>query len=220
MENVAYQNASMDLRQAGQFLFQHQLTWGNAGNMSVRLGDRRFLITASGTRLGQLSEQDFVLCDVEGAILSQGKPSKEMPMHRAVYEMRPEIQAVIHASPFYATLLSCSTLDVPNNWFVEAMYYLERVVRIPYYHPGSKELGEAVREKALQANVLLLENHGVLVFDVSLQEALMALQTLEVACRMVIMARSAGLEIQPLNADTVTDFLTRSGYRKPRQWSA
>jgi L-fuculose-phosphate aldolase len=98
------------------------------------------------------------------------------------------------------------------------MYYLERVERVAYCHPGSAALGEAVRAKARGANILLLENHGVLVYDTSLQEALMGLQTLEMVCRMAITARSASLELRSLPASTVVEFLNNSGYRPRREW--
>ena len=194
------------------------LTWGNAGNLSVRLSSDSYLITASGTRLGELGDDDFAECFFQGPLPGGRKPSKETPMHQAVYEQRPEIGAVLHASPFYSTLIACTDLQVPADLFVEDMYYLERVARVEYCHPGSAALGEAVRAKARQANILLLENHGVLVYDISLQEAMMGLQTLEMVCRMAITARGAGLELRSLPASTVTDFLTSSGYRSRREW--
>lgn len=201
-------------------MHENELAWGNAGNISARLGPDSCLITASGTDLGRLAEDDLVVCGWgEKATQQTGRrPSKEVPMHRAFYELRPEINAVLHASPFFSTLVACSDLHLPANWFVEDMYYLERVVRVPYCHPGSKDLGEAVREKCAGANVLLLENHGVLVADTSVREALMGLHTLEMVCRMVVTARSAGIEVRGLSVDTVRYFLQQSGYRKPREW--
>lgn len=139
-------------------------------------------------------------------------------MHTAVYQARPEINAVLHASPFYSTLIACSDLEVPGDLFVENMYYLERVARVRYCHPGSAELGAAVGEQATEANILLLNNHGVLVYDTSISEALMALHTLELVCRMVLTARSAGVAFNHLPAATVTDFLTNAGYRPRREW--
>jgi L-fuculose-phosphate aldolase len=128
------------------------------------------------------------------------------------------MNAVLHAAPFYATLLSCTTIAIPSDWFVEGMYYLERVARVPYHHPGSDELGEGVRAVATKANVLLLDNHGVLVYDTSVKEALMALHTLELTCQMVVAARGAQLPLRPLAPDVVRDFLERSGYRPRREW--
>ena len=210
--------ARKGLQSAGRYMLDNDLAWGNAGNISARLGPDRYLITASGTRLGELKDDDFIECSFEGSLSINRKPSKETPMHRAIYEQRPEIGAVLHASPFYSTLVACADIQILADLFIEDMYYLERLAHVDYFHAGSLELGEAVREKARQANVLFLDNHGVLVYDTSIQEALMGLQTLEMVCRMVITARSAGLELRSLPASTVTDFLDNSGYRPRREW--
>ncbi|QHT61131.1 class II aldolase/adducin family protein [Paenibacillus lycopersici] len=210
-----------ELQSAGRYMMAHGLAWGNAGNISARTGDDRYLITASGTFLGELGDDDFAECTFGGLTFPQGrKASKEMPMHRAVYEQRPEIGAVLHASPFYSTLFACSNEELPSDLFVETMYYLERVARVRYCHPGSEELGAAVAEKVKHANVLLLENHGVLVYDTNIREARMALQTLEMACRMLITARSAGVSLAKLSGETVQRFLNHAGYKPRREWEA
>ncbi|KIL38414.1 fuculose phosphate aldolase [Gordoniibacillus kamchatkensis] len=210
-----------ELQATGQFMMQYGLAWGNAGNISARVGTGGYLITASGTYMGELGDDDFVECGRDGTYVGAPgkKPSKETPMHRAVYEEREEIGAVLHASPFYSTMVACSGLDVPADWFVETMYYLERVERVSYCHPGSEALGAAVRAKARQANILLLENHGVLVYDISVKEARMALQTLEMACRMLVESRQAGIPLRALSPGTVEDFLLNSGYKPRRNWS-
>ncbi|MCQ6563175.1 class II aldolase/adducin family protein [Paenibacillus mendelii] len=163
----------------------------------------------------------MIECDLAGNSYGEEgrKPSKETPMHRAVYENRPEIGAVLHASPFYSTLVASSKIEIPSNWFVETMYYLEKVERVPYYHPGTDALGEGVREKAKLANILLLENHGVLVYDTSIREARMALQTLEMACRMLIVSQSAGIPMTGLPAAAERDFLDKAGYKPRRNWT-
>ena len=207
------------LQSAGRYMLDNDLAWGNAGNISARLSTDRYLITASGTRLGELAEDDFVECSFDGLVSGSRKPSKETPMHRAIYKQRPEIGAVLHASPFYSTLVACTDIQVPADLFIEDMYYLERVEHVSYYHAGSQELGEAVRAKARQANILFLDNHGVLVYDTSIQEALNGLHTLEFVCRMAITARSAGIELRSLSVSTVADFLESSGYRPRREWS-
>lgn len=210
--------AREQLQAAGRYLLANDLAWGNAGNISARLGPDCYLITASGTRLGDLGDDDFVECSFSRPLPGDRKPSKETPMHRAVYEQRPEVGAVLHTSPFYSTLFACADIAIPADLFVEDMYYLERVERVAYFHPGTASLGEAVRAKAPGANILLLENHGVLVYDTSIREALMGLQTLEMVCRMAITARSAGLKLRSLPASTVADFLSSSGYRPRREW--
>lgn len=214
--------ARRELQAAGRYLLENGLAWGNAGNLSLRTAPDRCVITAGGTRLGELGDDDFVECGLPAGEPAPGtrRPSKELPMHRAVYLARPQINAVLHASPFYSTLVACSGAAIPARLFVEAMYYLECVERVPYAHPGSEALGHAVGEKVRRANVLLLEHHGVLVVDAGLREALMGLHTLEMACRMIVTAKGAGIELRDLPAATAGDFLERSGYRPRRQWTA
>ena len=209
-----------DLQAAGRWMLEQDLTWGNAGNISARTAPDAFLITASGTRLGALAADDLVEVPVSADTHAEypRKPSKELPMHRAIYAARPDITVVLHTEPLHSTLIACTDLIVPAHWFISGMYYLERVARVPYHHPGSDALGAAVEAQARAANALLLEHHGVLVYDTSMQEAMMALETLEVACKMMILARSAGLDIAGLPADTVTDFLQNAGYKPRREW--
>lgn len=209
-----------ELQHTGKFMMEYGLAWGNAGNISARTENDRYFITASGTFLGELGDGDLIECDLFGGYYgSEGqKPSKETPMHRAVYESRPEIGAVLHASPFYSTLVACSNLEIPSNLFVETMYYLEKVERVPYFHPGSEALGQGVLEKAKSANILLLENHGVLVYDVNIREARMALQTLEMACKMFVTSKSSGIRLEGLAPQIERDFIENAGYKPRRNW--
>jgi L-fuculose-phosphate aldolase len=207
-----------ELQHTGKFMMEYGLAWGNSGNISARVDESSYVITGSGTFLGELEEEDLIECSLSGKKVStlERRPSKETPMHSAVYGSRPEINAVLHASPFYSTLIACSNLEIPSNWFIETMYYLERVERVPYYHPGSEELGLAVKERAKKANILILENHGVLVYDVSIKEARMALQTLEMTCRMLVESRAADIKLGGLSQKIQMDFLNNAGY-KPRR---
>ena len=211
-----------ELMKTTGYMFQNHIAWGNSGNISARTEEDRFLITKSGTYLGQLEEEDFIEWQVGKEIDKRAtqRPSKEVPMHQAIYETRPEINAVLHATPLYSTIAACSNLTIPANSFIEGMYYLERIERVPYAHPGSNQLGELVREKTAKANILLLENHGVLVYDTSLKEARMALHTLEFACEMAVKLAGSRLDIQELPETVVDDFLNNAGYKPKRVWKA
>ena len=206
-----------ELQQTGIFMMKNDLAWGTAGNISARYKENQFYVSASGTYLGEVGVDDFSLCS-ETKLIEGKKPSKEHIMHQGIYEERPEINAVLHASPFYSTLVANSDIEIPSNYFVEAMYYLERIERIPYEHPGSMELAKAVKEKAKDANILLLENHGIIVYDVNLKEARMALQTLEYTAKMHITALNNGISMQGLSVNTEQDFLKNSGYKPIREW--
>jgi ribulose-5-phosphate 4-epimerase/fuculose-1-phosphate aldolase len=208
-----------ELCQLGQYMLSRQLAWGNSGNISARVSEHEMVITGSGTDMGQLAPTDLVSVNME-SMTWQGelKPSKEVPMHSEIYKHRPEVNAVLHASPFWSTLMACSELAYESALFVESMYYLERVAYVDYYHPGSQALGQAVGEQCKSSNIIILRNHGVIVFDTSIKEARMALETLEMTSRMLITARMGNISLQALAADTAADFLDHSGY-KPRRWS-
>lgn len=206
-----------ELKQVGRFMSEKSLCWGTAGNISARYKDDEFYVTASGTYLGDLEIEDLSLCNNEGALEGK-KPSKEHVFHNGIYEERPEINAILHSSPFYSTLVANSNIDLPSNYFVEAMYYLEKVVKIPYYHPGSAELAEAIKQNAKYGNVMLLENHGIIVYDTSIREARMALETLEYTSKMFIESEKSKIHINGLSDETVNDFLQNSGYKPVREW--
>ncbi|WP_282705090.1 class II aldolase/adducin family protein [Paenibacillus riograndensis] len=204
----------------GQYMMHYGLAWGNSGNISSRVDADSMLITGSGTYMGHLEDGDLVRVNISsGEYDAAGKrPSKEIPMHAAIYEARPDAGFIIHASPFWTTLAACSDLQIESKLFVESMYYAERIAYVDYYHPGSRELGEAVREKAKEANVIILKNHGIIVFDSSMKEARMGLETIEMTCRMAATMQMTGLTPTVLKPETQQDFLQHSGYKPSRLW--
>ena len=134
-------------------------------------------------------------------------------MHQAVYAERPDVQCVLHASPFYSTTVACSSIRLQKNTFVESMYYLFDIAEVDYQHPGTQALANVVREKAAQTNVILLRNHGVLVYDTSVREAVARLETLEVASRMTLLAQCGGFSLQEVAHERVREFIYDSGYK-------
>ncbi|MGO4889999.1 class II aldolase/adducin family protein [Anaerobacillus sp. MEB173] len=207
-----------ELIHAGKYLVDNQLAWGTSGNLSMKIDEDHMLITASGTKMSDLKKDDFVIFNVHTAEkVGERKASKETPMHSGIYKNRKDAKAILHSSPFYTTLFSCSNeIMISSELFIETMYYLEHVAYVDYYHPGSQELGEAVAEQSLGANVIIMKNHGVIVFDDSMSEALMRLETLEMACRMILEAKKANIQLVKIPDKVVEDFLENSLY-KPRK---
>jgi ribulose-5-phosphate 4-epimerase/fuculose-1-phosphate aldolase len=198
----------------GRYMLSNQLAWGTSGNISVRLASDQMLITASGTFMGELSQEDFVKYNFHtGHYVGTRKASKETVMHSGIYQRRTDIGAILHSSPFYTTLMASSNEPILSNLFIETMYYLENVAYVDYFHPGSKELGEAVAEQSSKANIVIMRNHGVTVFDDTVNEALMRLETLEMACRMIITAKSAGIQFNRIPNHVVSSFLEESRYK-------
>lgn len=210
--------AAREMARVGKWIMEKGLTWGTAGNMSVRVDADHILVTASGTRLDALDEADFSLVSMADGTWQGGKPSKEWPMHLAAYRACPWAGAALHTSPPCGTLFSITGEPVRNDLFVENMYYMQRTARVGYYHPGSEGLAQGVARVAGQANVLLLAHHGVLVYDATLAEAATGLEILEETCRMQMNAAQAGQALPGLPPETVSDFLQKSGYKAPRVW--
>ncbi|MCF8567507.1 class II aldolase/adducin family protein [Alicyclobacillus tolerans] len=208
---------ALQLIDTGKYMLANQLAWGTSGNLSARIDEQHMMITASGTQMGNLTVEDFSLCNFQdGTWEGSRKPSKEVPMHTGIYKMRDDAHVVLHSSPFYTTLIACSDEPIVSELFVETMYFLEDVAYVDYYHPGTRELGDAVQEQAQNAHVIMLKNHGVILFDDSFADVTMRLETLEMACRMVVTAKSAGIPLTKIPDVVVRDFLESARY-KPRK---
>lgn len=202
--------------ETGRWIMEKQLTWGTSGNISARDGNLVY-ITASGTVMGSLTEDDIIICDLEGTIVKgDKKPSKETGMHLEVYRKCPDVQGIVHTSPFYGTFCACSNIELKTNLFIESMYYNETIRRIPYFHAGSRELAEAVREVCDTTHVILMEHHGILVYDKSLAECRTSLDVTENVCRMNIFARMGKIQLEEVPTEVVKDFL-EGGYFKKRR---
>ncbi len=193
----------------GIILTERKFVWGYSGNISVRSGPNVFIISAGGTNLGSLKIDDLISCHINRD-LTEGKrrPSMETGLHRGIYRTCPDAGAVIHSQPFYSTLIACSDLDVRTDVIPEAMAYIGRVERVPYFHAGSRILADAVAEKAVESSVLLLENHGVVCFGDSIEDALIKTEALEFLCRLFAVSSNSNIDLKYLGNDVMDDFIS------------
>jgi len=203
----------------GRQLLQRNLAWGTSGNLSARVDSDTMLVSASGTNMGELVPGDLVPVRVtDGAWSGTRKPSKEVPMHIGIYQQRTDAKVVLHSSPHYTTLIACSGEGIPSQLFIETLYYLERVAWVDYSHPGSAELGRAVKSAAASAEVIMMRNHGVILFDESCAEAVMRLQTLEMTCRMIVESKAAGIALSRIPEQVAREFLQHGRYKPRKPW--
>ena len=175
-----------DLRRAivtcGRICYDRRLTTSNDGNISVRLDDRRMLITPSGISKGRLEPDDLLIMDLDGNVLSAQpgrKPSSETPMHIEVYKQRGDVRAVLHAHPVFATALTVAGLAFPIDILPEVLLTLGEVPVTAYATPSSYEDAEAIRPLIGNHNALLLCQHGSLTLGRDLDEALIRLERIE-----------------------------------------
>lgn len=171
----------------GNSLFQRGKASGSSANMSFRHGDRIY-ITGSGTCFGLLREDLFSVLDLSGTHLSGVKPSKEYPIHLALYSKTKEIQAVLHTHSIYATLWSCLPHAEESDCIPSYTPYLKMkcgtVGLIPYAKPGSKELFDAFKTRIYDSDGYLLANHGPVVGHKDILSAFYTLEELEESARV------------------------------------
>jgi ribulose-5-phosphate 4-epimerase/fuculose-1-phosphate aldolase len=197
-----------EMRRCGQLLVERGLVWGRSGNISARADSDAFLISAGGSELGSLQDDDLILCRVDKDTCEGVKhPSMESQLHREIYRSCSDAVAIIHSQPFYSTLVSCSDIAVRTDFLPEAMTYLGDVARVSYHHAGSRELAQATAAKTRESQVLLLENHGVVCWGSSLDEALLRTEALDFVCRLLVLSRASGLALNFLGEDVAADFL-------------
>lgn len=199
--------AREELKRYGRSLVEKHLVWGRSGNISARTEPNAFLITASGSDLGALRDDDLVLCEVEGEHCDGARrPSIERGLHQGVYQACGQAGAVLHSQPFYSTLVACSRLAVKTDVLPETMAYLGTVERVPYHHAGSRALAEATAARATTSQALLLDNHGVVCWGVSLADALLRTEALEFLCHLLVASQPGALQIDYLGDSVVEDF--------------
>lgn len=184
------------------------LIWGNSGNISHRLDDRKFIISGSGAYLGKLTDKDFVIFNMQNeGWEGEAKPSIETRMHSEVYSSRIDVNAVFHSQPFFVTLISCTDFEVDNKLFPESMAYIEKIVRVRYHHPGSHELAKAVSDNIKDCDVIILSNHGAICAAKSLGDVLLKTETLEMLCKMIALSKVGEMELNYLPESVKEEFL-------------
>ena len=205
-----------DIVTTGEYLINHQLAWGSTGNISARFDDNSFFISASGATLGSLSTDTLALCRITGEpLVSTIKPSKEHRVHAAMYRSDPKAKAIIHTSPPYTSLIAAAgpSIGLPIGLFIESAALLQKIRWVPFLVPGSDELVEAVGSAAKESDVIMMQNHGVIISADTMRKALNKVDTLEFLCRMVITAKAANIELAPMSDECMHKLLSESAYR-------
>lgn len=170
-------------------LYDRGLTTAGGGNISLRLPDGMFAITPSALDKGNLTPEEIALVTMEGENRTpEKKISIETEMHRLLLAARPDMNAVVHAHPAYATLFSAFGGGIDTRLTAEAWCLLGDVPVVPYARMGSDALAKAVAHYGETHDVLLMENHGVVTLGKTLLEAFEKIDVLERAARMTVAA--------------------------------
>ena len=173
-------------------LYQKGMSPATSGNISVKV-QNGILISASGTCLNDMDENDIVLIDYNGKVLEGNKkPSSEKIMHSAIYTQRDDIKAIIHCHCPVLTAFAVAGISIKKPILPDFALMYEEIPVIPFYCPSSVELADAVEKCFENNNVALLQNHGIVLGSDTLQNAFYALESLRAYCETYFGAEVLG----------------------------
>ncbi len=173
-------------------LFARGFSVGTAGNVSARLDDG-ILMTPTNSTLGDIDPERIAKIDLDGNHVSGDKPTKEVFLHQAFYETRPQAGAVVHLHSTWATALSCLEDTDPNDCIPPLTPYVVMrvgtVKLVPYVKPGDPKSGDLIRELGGKYSAVLLANHGPVVSGKDLFSAVCAAEELEETAKLLVALR-------------------------------
>lgn len=174
-------------------LYERGLIAGQDGNVSVRTGADRVLVTPAGLSKVDVRAQDLVELRLDGRkVLGRLEASSEVQVHLAAYESRADIKAVVHAHPPAATAFAVAGEPLVYDALAELVYNVGPVPLVPYLIPGSAELASAVAAALKEHDVVLMANHGAVAVGRTLSEAHQRMESLEHAAKILIAAKQIG----------------------------
>src|SRR3954464_7057913 len=191
----------------GRSLFERGLTPGSSGNISVKLDDGGWLVTPTNASLGSLDPARLSRLGADGRLVSGDAPTKEVPLHTALYQSRGTARAVVHLHSTHSVALSMlPEIDPRAALPPMTPYYLMRcgaTALLPYHRPGDPAVADAIRGLAGKYASVLLANHGPVVAADSLEAAVFAMEELEETAKLYLLLR--GLNPRYLTPAQVAD---------------
>ena len=187
----------------GRRIWERNYVAANDGNMTIRLNDKEILTTPTGISKGFMTTDMIIKVDYDGKVISGNpkyRPSSEVLMHIDVYRERPDINAVVHAHPPFATSFAVAGIPLDKCVLPEAIIIIGAVPIAKYGLPSTDELPDNIRPHIKNNDVILLENHGALTLGTDLLSAYHRMETLEHTANIVTKSIQLGnLGVLPEN---------------------
>ena len=159
-------------------IYQKGMSPATSGNISVRT-DKGILISSSGVCLNDLDEADVVLIDFDGNLLEgDKKPSSEKILHAQIYDLRDDVNAIIHSHCQYITAFACSDTTIEVPILPEFIFYFDKIPKAPSGLPSSMQLAIDTAECFKKSDVVLMQNHGVVCGANTLQQCFYLLESI------------------------------------------
>ena len=193
-------------------IFDRGITHGSTGNISVRLDDDEILVKPSGSSFGRLDPNEIVKITKTGKFIGSLSPTKELPLHKAVYETRGiKSGAVVHLHSTHSVALSMlPDIDEENvlpSYTPYSIMLLGKVKLLPFFVPGDPAMGEAIKGLAGKRSAVLLANHGPVVSGKDLEASVNAIEELEATAKLALILKGAGTK--ELNNDQILSVVNK-----------
>jgi len=184
-----------EICEVGRRVYARGYVASNDGNISVRLDEQHLLATPKSVSKGFMTPDMMVVTDMQGRkVAGHRDASTELKMHLAVYEMRPDINAVVHAHPPLSTGFAVAGIPLNKSSLAEIIFSLGSVPIAEYATPSTQELPDAVKKYITAHDGLLLANHGALTAGQDLMNAYFKMETMEHFAQITLVARQLGGE--------------------------
>lgn len=184
------------------------LTQGTAGNVSVRV-ENGLLVTPSGIPSDQLRPDLLPVIPQHGEPDPSGaiKPTSEWRFHQSILAARPDMVAVVHAHPPYATAIAIQRRSIPACHYMIAAFGGSDVPLVDYALFGSSELADGAALAMRERTACLLANHGAIAAGETLERAFWRMEELEALARMFVLAEGSGTPVI-LSEEDISDALS------------
>ena len=197
--NIQYIHPADQIVMFMQRGYDKKLTSMSGGNLSIRDNEGNIWITPASIDKGSLTRKDIICVRPNGDCEGPHAPSSELPFHRSVYKLRPDLNAVLHAHPPALVAFSVVRRLPELNLTPTVRYMCKNIKMAAYAIPGSQALSAEVGKVFEQGcNIALLENHGVCVGAADMLTAFQQFETLNYAAELEALATRLG-EIRPLS---------------------
>ena len=161
------------------------------GNLSVRVKEQNaFAITPSNYDYMKMMPEDVCILDCDLNLLEGHlKPSVESAMHGAVYQVRGDVNAIVHTHQVYTSALTLIKSPIPALFDEQARFLGRGVEIIPYAPSGTGMLKNTVAKHVKNHNnAFMMQNHGALVFGHDMERAVHNVEILEKCAMAYLLA--------------------------------
>ncbi|MBI1913445.1 MAG: class II aldolase/adducin family protein [Planctomycetes bacterium] len=177
----------------GRRLYNRGFAAANDGNITIRLNDKEVLCTPTLVSKGFMKPEDLCKVDYTGKQLSgTRKRTSECLLHLSVYKERPDVQAVVHCHPPYATAFAVAREPIPKCVLPEVEVFLGEVPMADYATPGTQQFADTIVPFLKDCNTIILANHGTVTFGPDLEKAYFNSEIIDAYCKILLLARQLG----------------------------